>query len=99
MQIEWKIEQMERRSSDGVVTVVHYRVIASDEGYTADAYGTINTEPPGEAFTPFEQLTERDVVSWVQHALDKEAVEQSLLHRLELLRVPPVVNGLPWAAA
>lgn len=91
----WKIEQMERKPDTGLVTVVHYRVTATDGDLVADVYGTLSMEP-GETFIPFEQLTQRDVISWVQHALDKTTVEDSLRSRIELLRTPPVVSGLPW---
>jgi hypothetical protein len=36
----WTIAQLERNTSDGGVTVVHWRVSAVDGDYTASSYGT-----------------------------------------------------------
>lgn len=95
MEFVWKIEDIARRPEDGFVTTVFYRVTARDGNLVAEVYGGMDMQP-GETFTPFKQLTERDVISWVQHALDKNTVEDSLRTRIESQRVPPVLHGLPW---
>lgn len=95
--ITWKINQLERQATDGLVTVVHYSVDAVDGEQTASVYGTIGCER-GETFKPFEELTEADVISWVQHALDKPVVEEALQSQIDLKKNPPVLTGKPWAS-
>lgn len=96
MQTTWKIEQMERRSTDDLVTVVHYRVEAVDGEFSASTYGTVSLEA-GETFIEFDKLTQRDVISWVQHALDKNTVEASLASQIESQKTPQILQGMPWA--
>jgi hypothetical protein len=40
MNFEWNIAQMDRKTSDGFVTTVHYTVTAVDGEFTASTYGT-----------------------------------------------------------
>jgi hypothetical protein len=41
----WTIAQLERNTSDGGVTVAHWRVSAVDGDYTASSYGTVVAHP------------------------------------------------------
>jgi hypothetical protein len=100
----WAIANLERETADGFVFTAHYTVNAKDDTYSAGAYGSIGFERP-ENLIPFADLTEAEVVSWVQEALgaDKVAeVEAALQNRLtnsatqlKLLASP----GKPWQYA
>lgn len=94
----WKIAQLERNSADNGVTVAHWRCTAEDGDYSAGVYGTVGFEPDPSAngFVPFHQLTEADVIAWVQAELDVEAIEAGLAAQIELQKEPPVVAGMPW---
>jgi hypothetical protein len=96
MNIEWNVVNMERKTSDGFVTTVHYTVTAVDGEYTASTYGTVGYTQEEDNFTPFEQLTKDQVVGWVQTSLDKDAVEASLASQIEALKNPVQESGLPW---
>jgi hypothetical protein len=90
---------MERLTADNFVVVVHYNVSATDDTYQASTYGTTSyTQTPGEAYIPYEDLTQAVVVGWVQEALDKEVVEASLQGQIDALKNPVQQAGLPWAA-
>ena len=93
---EWNINQMDRKTSDGFVTTVHYTVTAVDGELTASTYGTVGYTQEADDFTPFEQLTKDQVVGWVQTSLDKDAVEASLTSQIEALKNPVQESGLPW---
>jgi hypothetical protein len=95
MNFEWNIAQMDRKTSDGFVTTVHYTVTAVDGEFTASTYGTVGYEEKN-SFTPFDQLTKETVVGWVQESLDKDTVESSLTTQIEALKNPTQVSGLPW---
>lgn len=103
----WLIEQMDcysqRDGQTDVVFTVHWRINAADNGYTATAYGTVNLAYDAKAaFTPYADLTQEQVVGWVQTALDAEQVakiEAMLAANIAAQINPPVVvPPLPWGA-
>jgi len=94
----WKIAQLERETSDGFVFLSHYTVDAKDDTYSAGAYGSIGFERP-DNLIPFADLTEAEVVSWVQEALGAEKVaevETALQAQLDEQRNPTKAAGVPW---
>ena len=91
---------MDRLTSDGFVVTVHYTVNAVDGDYTASTYGTVGyTEQQGEQYIPYAQLTESEVVGWVQDSLGKDTVEEGLAAQIEAQKNPVQESGLPWAPA
>jgi hypothetical protein len=96
----WQVVQMNRLTSDNFVVTVHYNVSATDGEYTASTYGTVSfTEQPDATYTPYADLTQGQVVGWVQDALNKDTVEASLAGQIEALKHPTQATGLPWGAA
>ena len=93
----WTINQLERNTSDGFVTTVHYSVTKENGDFTAAIYGTIGFES-GTPETPFESLTEAQVVAWVKDKLGEEVVEAALAAQIEAQQYPVKVSGLPWSA-
>ena len=98
MNYQWNVVQMDRLTSDGFVVTVHYTVNAVDGDYTAYTYGTVSyTEQQGEQYIPYAQLTEAEVVGWVQDSLSKDTVEASLAAQIEAQKNPVQESGVPWA--
>jgi hypothetical protein len=94
----WAIANLERETADGFVFTAHYTVNAKDDTYSAGAYGSIGFERP-ENLIPFADLTEAEVVSWVQEALgaDKVAeVEAALQNQIDEQAAPTKAAGTPW---
>jgi len=86
-----------------VVYIVYWTVSDTDGVNTAGRAG--NTELPtvaGPDFIPYDQLTEAEVVGWVQSALGADAVnaiEANLNMQLVYMANPPVeAPPLPWSA-
>jgi hypothetical protein len=95
----WQIVNMDRKTTDGFVVTVHYNVTATDGDYSANTYGTVGyTEEDGKSYIPYDQLTQDEVVAWVQDSLGQETVEASLATQIEALKHPVQESGLPWAA-
>jgi hypothetical protein len=90
----WKIVQLDRKTADGFVTTAHWDVTLTDGEYSARAYGTCGFS--GELTTPYENLTEAQVLEWVWASLDKAATEQSLAAQIEAQKNPVSATGLPW---
>jgi hypothetical protein len=95
----WTISDMNRLTADGFVVTVHYNVSATDGTYNSSTYGTVGyTEQPGETFIPYDQLTEAQVVGWVQTSLGKDTVEASLQSQINAQINPVQQSGTPWSA-
>jgi len=96
----WTISQMDRLTADGFVVTVHYNVSATDGTYNASIYGTVGyQEQPGETYTPYDQLTEAQVVGWVQNSLGQATVEASLQSQIDAQINPVQESGVPWSQA
>jgi hypothetical protein len=95
MTTTWKIAQLDRQTSDGLVTTAHWRVDAVDGEDTAGSYGTVGFER-GESFIAYESLTEAQVIAWVKDKLDFEAIEASLAAQIALQKAPVTATGVPW---
>ena len=94
MTITWKITNLERKTSDGFVTTAHWTCTAQDGEFTAGSYGSAGFT--GELVTPYAELTEADVLSWVWTVVDKEATESALTAQVEAQKNPVSASGLPW---
>ena len=102
----WKINILERETDDGFVFTAHYSVVAiSDvldpEGnpYNSGAYGSVGFQRP-DNLIPYADLTEEQVIGWVQEALGGDErvaeIEAQLEARLLELISPSKINGVPW---
>ena len=98
----WVVSSLETAPVDGelndVVKIVHWRYQAVDGDYQAETYSTYACgEPSPNDFTAYPDLTEADVISWLENGLDIPAMQQSLATQIEGLKNPPIVSlPLPW---
>ena len=95
MTITWTIAQLDRQTSDGLVTTAHWSVDAVDGDYSAGSYGTVGFER-GTSFTAYDSLTEAQVIAWVKDKLDVEAIEANLAAQIALQKAPVTATGVPW---
>lgn len=94
----WAIANLERETSDGFVFTAHYTVDAKDGTYSAGAYGSIGFERP-DSLIPFADLTEAQVIGWVQDALGEDKVTEvlaALQSQLDEQHTPTKASGTPW---
>ena len=95
MNITYTIAQLDRQTIDGLVTTAHYRVDAVEGEHSAGSYDTVGFER-GDTFTPYDSLTEAQVIAWVKDKLDVEAIETGLAAQIEAKKNPVTANGVPW---
>lgn len=104
----WSVVQMDAYpEEDGytdVVFNVHWTLAGIDQTYQGYAYGSQGVSiNPDEPFTPYADLTEAQVIGWVQDAMGPEQVasyEANVAQQIEDQINPPVVTPpLPWAPA
>lgn len=103
----WVVEHMNCYSSSegqqNVVFNVAWRLIGVDGEFSVNYHETTAIEPykSEDPFTPYEQLTEDQVIGWVKDKLGVDTVleyETSIANRIAILANPPVViPPLPWA--
>jgi hypothetical protein len=103
----WKVLELERKSEDGLVTVVHWEATLSEQvsigeentkKYSSRVYGSISLSK-GEEFIPFEELTQETVINWVKNCLGQEEVnrlEDILQEQINNQKNPPILKGVPW---
>jgi hypothetical protein len=98
----WTIPTVERELSTGRVTVVHWRLSATDGTNTATAYSTVSLppkDPTDPTFVSYDKLTEDEAIQWAQGALGADQVtayEVSLTAQLSALANPTEGAGVPW---
>jgi hypothetical protein len=95
MNITYTIAQLDRHTSDGLVTTAHWRVDAVDGEYSAGIYGTVGFER-GDTFIAYDSLTEAQVIAWVKEKLDVEAIEAGLQAQIDAQKNPVTATGVPW---
>ena len=110
--INWIIERLLVKPTEGTLTDV---VITADwrcngietigtgddaKTYSGTCYGSASFAPPSGEFTPYEDLTEQQVLGWCfANGVDKTAIEANVSLQIENQINPPVVAPpLPWAA-
>lgn len=108
-QYSWIISALEcypkKDGHQDVVFVCHWRRQATDgNGHNADIYGsqavTLDAEAP---FTPFADLTEAQVIGWLEDAIGAETLAAqvtALDQQIEDQINPPILKPpLPWNQA
>lgn len=101
----WIVEGMDcvpqdEGKTDAVVTV-HWRLNGTDGHYASSVYGTValNYEP-GLPFTPYNELTQDQVVEWVKNALGPDQVksyEDVISGQIQARAKPSIITPpLPW---
>ena len=82
-----------------VVKTVHWRLAGTDGDIYADTYGSMECATPSETdFTAYPDLTEDQVISWLEADLDVEAEKEKVAAKIADIKNPPIVNlPLPWA--
>jgi hypothetical protein len=97
MEYNWIISGLVAKIQDGelsnIIETVHYRYQATDGEHTADVYGSVGLEAPdAESFKPFEQVTEADVIAWLEAKLDVEAMQSGLDAQLDAIANPTHIS-------
>ena len=108
--ISWIIERLLVKPTEGSLTDV---VITADwrcngtettgsgdteKTYSGTCYGSCSFAPPTEGFTPYDQLTEQQVLDWCYaNGVDKTAIEANVTQQInDQINPPVVVLPLPW---
>ena len=110
MTILWLIERLLVKPTEGtntdVVITADWRCNGSqttgsgdtEKTYSGTCYGSCSFQPPSGSFTPYEDLTEAQVLQWCyENGVDKTAIEANVSLQIQNQINPPVITlPLPW---
>jgi hypothetical protein len=102
MTILWLIERLLVKPTEGTLTDVvitaDWRCNGSQETYSGTCYGSCSFAPPSGSFTPYEDLTQEQVLGWCyENGVDKNAIEANVSLQIQNQINPPVLTlPLPW---
>jgi hypothetical protein len=100
--ILWIIERLLVKPTEGsltdVVITADWRCNGSQDNYSGTCYGSASFAPPTDSFTPYEDLTEQQVLGWCfSNGVDQTAIEANVSLQIENQINPPVIAPpLPW---
>jgi hypothetical protein len=100
--LSWIIERLLVKPTEGTLTDVvitaDWRCNGSQDQYSGTCYGSCSFAPPSGSFTPYEDLTEAQVLNWCfASGVDKTAIEANVTAQIENQINPPVIAPpLPW---
>ena len=102
MTILWIIQNLLVRKTEGTLTDVvitaDWRCNGNNGNYFGTCYGSTSFQPPTGSFTPYDDLTEQQVLDWCYaNGVDKTAIEANVTQQINDQIDPPVVTlPLPW---
>ena len=100
--LSWIIERLLVKPTEGtysdVVITADWRCNGSQDQYSGTCYGSCSFAPPSGDFTPYEDLTQDQVLSWCfANGVDQAAIEANVTAQIENQINPPIIAPpLPW---
>jgi len=100
--LSWIIERLLVKPTEGsltdVVITADWRCNGSQESFSGTCYGSASFAAPSGSFTPYEDLTEQQVLDWCfASGVDKTAIEANVTAQIEAQINPPIIAPpLPW---
>jgi hypothetical protein len=103
---QWVISSLncavESEGLPDVINQIHYRYNATQEHdgkvYFADTYNVVSVAQPNpQNFIPYADVTEADVINWLEQILPVEAMQLALENNIALQINPVEITlPLPW---
>ena len=101
---QWNITKLQVKptveNAQDVVVFAEWKLTSTaEDGVSVQRVGSEAFAFQPEGFTPFDQLTEQQVLGWINERVNKELAESMHAEALDQKRNPPVIEkSLPWAA-
>lgn len=101
----WYVQSLECYPESGgqqnVIFKIYWQLDGTDGPNSGTIYGDVNTTyTAGGPFTPYNQLTQDQVIGWVKEALGPEGIAEAQANvdaQIAAAANPPVVSPpLPW---
>lgn len=103
MTITWTIDALKTKPTDNgnadVVCEAGWRATIVDGELSDSAYGSVAIPFGGGKFTPYDKLTQEQVLGWIGDLVEKEEIETLLKNRMAELKAPKIEKKpIPWSA-
>ena len=97
----WEIETMSRIKETGFVNQLSWVCWGFDGIYQSNVSGTIYYDPEDVTgtITPYEQLTEEQVIGWVKSQVNEANVIADIDAKIDAYIKPTRMSGTPWGQA
>ena len=97
----WSVSDMTHKDSDGGVSIVYWSLIAQSDGtpsYSAQEGGKLRctADPSASDYIAYADLTEANVLGWVQAVVGKSDTETKLQAMVDEKKTPTTATGVPW---
>ena len=102
----WQINQLDVKLHENnlknIVYNIHFRYTATDEENDKIVVSMMNIlsieYKEGDPFTPFDDLTESQVLKWLENGIDVDEMQKSLSKEIELIKNPvDLTLSPPWS--
>lgn len=101
----WTVNQMFTLDTPdpGFVARVFWTLTGTDGGISSSLTGVSEFAQPGDPFTPYDQLTQDQVIGWVQASIDPQELanmEIAITANIQSRLAPPPTpepQPLPWS--
>ena len=97
--MNWSVNKLEVIAYEGLLDVVisvNWSVSDTQQNITETSNGVTLVDPPGDNFTPYNELTEVQVLEWVYKKVSKTGTEAIITQRIQDKISPAVDPPLPW---
>jgi hypothetical protein len=100
--LSWIIERLLVKPTEGthtdVVITADWRCNGTQDQYSGTCYGSASFAPPSGSFTPYEDLTQEQVLGWCfANGVDQKAIEANVTQQINDQINPPIIAPpLPW---
>lgn len=87
----WRVDGVSKDPSTGAVEMVHWCCHGNKDGqHNSVEFGATShtPDPSSENFTPFDDLTKDQVLSWVYGLIGKDDIEAVIAKKLENMETP-----------
>ena len=104
MNIVWTIDAMDcypqSQGNADVVYNAHWRCTGNNGDASSSIYGTCSIPYAGGGFTPYQDLTQQEVLDWVwENGVNQQEVEANVTSQVNAILNPITVTPpLPWSA-
>ena len=98
----WTVTQLncypQAEGQTDVVFTVHWQLTGTDGTYNGSVYSTCSVPAPTGTFTPYDDLTQDQVLGWIwANGVDQASAEAAVQTQIDNQITPPVTSpALPW---
>jgi hypothetical protein len=98
----WQVTAMDCSTTEQnphTVIACHWTCSGTDGIYNASVYSTCSVLSLKDTFTPYDNLTQEQVLGWIwANGVDKDSIEATVQRQIDSQINPPVVTlPLPWS--